>query len=477
MKVLEDQDGSVKISHIQFPERQVVGVLLGVVPKGTTLLEDIRKSLLCHPKFKKKQIDDLELEIGPFKIQQRFGKDEPRVGVVHVLARSTQSLDVLRILKRIYPSKPKPQGTYPLGVQYRFTIKSARLISKKHTQLASNLHGKLKLFNETVDTMEYAFIKNIHCPHMMISHITLNKIISSMSSMGYQHEGRPLILAIEQDYENGPTIFHYQRDLEQEVKERILTLPIMLKAGFGEGQARDWFNEGAWRLVEGYTASKIDEDNAFKGIRIKTNNQETWGSEAPEWDPMGQTQVMTDDEDDDIITNFDLIDLERKADHILGDEGMSTHTQEGYYDDIHADDSSTEATEDKPNAIDNSTEGETSSITEDSAQAQMLIIKNLLSSNGNNDDKIRIIQEMMKTYKSMDLAFLDSYVSSGTNEVDNIVEENGNGAKNEGNLDNDPESKDNKEGNEDNDPGEQDKGNPLLKDKKVKNSGNDQGKK
>ena len=83
----------------------------------------------------------------------------------------------------------------------------------------------------------------------------------------------------------------------------------------------------------------------------------------------------------------------------------------------------------------------------------------------------------MKTYKSMDLAFLDSYVSSGTNEADNIGEENDNGAENEGILDNDFESKDNKEGNEDDDPGKQDKSNPLLQHQKSKNPGNDQGKK
>ena len=204
------------------------------------------------------------------------------------------------------------------------------IVTKRQMRIAASLRSKMKNFNETALTMEYEYIKGIHNQHPKDPNITLNKFLSAIYSRKY--ENRPLFYAIEQDNLNDPTLFHYNVDLEQEVKEVVTALPILIEAVFGKAVATEWIDKAGWGALKNYTFTFIDPKDPFKGIIIKTHDNEDKKTPTKQYDEFEVNDLFPDEEADIYITNLDMIRMETEKTHILQDDGKSCQTSSSTVD-------------------------------------------------------------------------------------------------------------------------------------------------
>ena len=304
---------------IQSSSQECIGVLLGIVPMGANLLPDLASALLKHPRAQNK-VSQLDFTIEPFRTTRCMERHDPRVGVVHVHVASEEKLRAFPALRLIYPSRPKPHGNYPLGIQYRFARESASLVSDKDYALANTLCLKTKIFLTNCTTMKYPWIKSLHCQHPHQENTTLLKILVAMRSK----ENKPLFHAIEQDFDGDPMYFHFNYLMEQEACQVIQALPLFLEKMFGKEIALKWVDQYAWEEMSGYSAHHINPSNKAKSIKLVPNKVEDWEGLDEDWDIATESsQDISAEEGNIIIQNFDLLTLEKSLSHVLGDDTRS----------------------------------------------------------------------------------------------------------------------------------------------------------
>lgn len=315
-----EQGISLYKDPIQAEKRVVVGVLLGIVPKGRQLIDDLRTTILKKKGFQSPGMSSVELVIKLFQTEKRMNKNDPRVPVITVMCSDTNQESIFAKFKAMYPSKPKPRGSYPLGIQYRFTKDVNRLITPKDARIAKLLRAKMKNFQTTTDTHTYYGIKDIYKPVPNMEMTNLAKVLSAMKSS--QFEGKSLFYAIEQEYIEGPAIFHYDRAVEQEVRSIIMTIPKFIEGHFGKTTATELFTKDAWAMLENYSVTKTPT-----GIQISANDENDW----EDFNDDDEFGIDTYDEDNEgiiFISNFSLLSLETERTHILTDDGKSTRSIE-----------------------------------------------------------------------------------------------------------------------------------------------------
>ena len=122
---------------LQCGERECVGVLLGLIPVGEEYLNDLRLSILAHPRAT--ALKHIDLTIDLFRTGPVLAKTDPRVRVIHIIADKRTANLTYAILKAIYPSTPRPRSLYPMGDQRRFCKEGGRIVLKRDRSICNNL--------------------------------------------------------------------------------------------------------------------------------------------------------------------------------------------------------------------------------------------------------------------------------------------------------------------------------------------------
>ena len=146
----------------------------------------------------------------------------------------------------------------------------------------------------------------------------LAKVMSVMKSS--QFKGKSLFYAIEQEYTEGPAIFHYDRAVEQEVRSIIMTIPKFIKGHFGKKTAMELLTKDAWAMLQNYSVTKTPTS-----LQISTNDDNDW----EDFNDDDEFGIDTYDKDNDgiiFISNFSLLSLETEQTHILTDDRKSTRS-------------------------------------------------------------------------------------------------------------------------------------------------------
>lgn len=330
--VLTELQAFLAPDKLQCPHRCYLGNLLGPLVSEKSL-HTLEQQVISSADFRQHNIKDFALEIRRHLLSDRLTKDEPRVFDIHVMCNEDQRSLVRTILRRMYPSMPKPRGSYPSGIQYRFmdeVVSNTRIVSPQKFSVAVNLRAKQKAFQASVISKSYVHIKHLHLDHPMLPGVNLAQNLLTLKSQKYPD--RFLFLAIEQDYIMLPTIFHYSQEMEPEVKFVLPSLPLLCEGYFGSTVAKTWFHTSAWSLVEDeYGFERLeDEEGNPQGGRLFAKDTDPDLQTAQNWDvPTSDLQVAAfqADDFDIIISNMDVAILNSAPPvHILGDDGASTRT-------------------------------------------------------------------------------------------------------------------------------------------------------
>ena len=169
---------------------------------------------------------------------------------MHVFVPDSVKAKARACLAKTFPSKVK--GDYPLGIQYRFVPNTADtdfVVSTKAREIARRLKNKQAGFLDNLISRDNNHIKSIFKNHPKDENINLLKILSALRSKKYPE--RQLFVSIEQEYDEGPVIFQYSSEMENEADGIIPVIPLYIKGLFGD-VIKYWFKPSADIGVEGY---------------------------------------------------------------------------------------------------------------------------------------------------------------------------------------------------------------------------------
>ena len=306
---------------LQCKSRACAKVLLGPLPLLEQTLRDLAQQITCHPIAVRLGITAVELKIELFRLGKVMNADKLRVRVIHVYVDVKILAAACRALKKIYSSKPKPRSNYPMGKQYRAFLLADQIFTDYDVAVGKNLRTKVKRFQGDSMTEKYEHIKSIYRPSPIDPNVSLACLLLALKATA--RKGKLLFLALEQEYDNSPVIFHYHCITHQQAHQTITTLPLVISQMFGKPVADAWFNAEAWYDLDKFSSEFVDPDDVNQGVRIKRAALEDWEETDSDFE-LNDLEDVNPEDSEIIISNFDLVKLETEAGHQIGDDTGST---------------------------------------------------------------------------------------------------------------------------------------------------------
>ena len=227
----------------------------------------------------------------------------------------------------LYPSSPLPIPNYLLFKQFRAFKLPDKIIFPREFPIATNLRSKLKRFQDDTLTESYHHCKSIYYASPLDQNVTLAKLLMSMRATARQ--GKQLFLLLEQDHDKGKLIFHFNKNTYQQAFEVISTLPLFIEAVLGEDVAKHWFMEDVWYDLELFKYELVDPLDPMKEVKIITTKTDNWNNSDSDF-KIHKLEHVDDEEGSQIlITNFDMVKMETKISHPLGNDGCLTWLRPG----------------------------------------------------------------------------------------------------------------------------------------------------
>ena len=325
---LESLQGFMEVDRMQCSSRYYIGNLFGPVP-GEQTLRDIEDAIKDRPEYVNSNITDLRLVVERHKLTKNVTQNTPQVSNIHVYVNKEKAAEAHHLLRKTFPSKPKPRASYPEGIQYRFApeiISGQSIVTKRKRSIIANLITKQLGFNKNNRIWEYEYLKNMHKPHPNFPNITLYKILLAMRSKN--NENIYLFNLVEQDFANDVAKFHYDVSLETELAEVLPALPLIIQGHFGEAIAKQWFTDNAWLPVSDYKFEYLDDNDHAQGARVYPTTTDDLAGLDDNWyqDTDGLLEDIADEDEGFIIANLDLAKLDQQSRSILNDDGNSCAT-------------------------------------------------------------------------------------------------------------------------------------------------------
>ena len=227
-----------------------------------------------------KQLEIVEKEINIF--QGNSKKKVKRTKAMHVFVADPIKAQTRACLAKTFPSKVK--GDYPLGIQFRFVPNTADtdfVVSSKARDIAKRLKYKQAGFLDNLIVRENNHIKSIFKENPKDENINLLTILSALRSKRYPV--RQLFVSIEQEYDEGPVIFQYSSEMENEADGIIPVIPLFIKGIFGD-ILDYWFKPSADIGIEGYEFLQSEKKVVPSKDNVLSNLDEDWDQSLRKYD-------------------------------------------------------------------------------------------------------------------------------------------------------------------------------------------------
>ena len=321
----------ILVDPLQCEKRACAKVLLGPLLELEQSRKDLAARIVAHPMAVRLGVKAVEILIELFRTGKVMTRDELKVRVLHVYVDAKVLPQARKLLKFLFPSKPKPRILYLNGWQFRAFHAGGMIMSDYDTAVAKNLRTKLRRFQDDTMLERYPHCKSIYRRSPVDPNVTLAKLLLSLKST--VRRGKPLFYVIEQQHDNAELVFHFHRSTHQQANQTITTLPLMIEAMFGKVVAEEWFTQDAWYELDDFKCEVVDPDDLNKGVRIIRTEVDVWEDSDSDFEVHELEEVNLDDRQI-VISNFDLVRLENEAPHQIGDDTQSTWTYSSeYYED------------------------------------------------------------------------------------------------------------------------------------------------
>ena len=215
---------------------------------------------------------------------------------MHVFVAETVKAQARACLSKTFPSKVK--GDYPLGIQFRFVPNTADtdfVVPSKARDIAKTLKNKQAGFLDNLIVRENNHIKSIFKEHPKDNNINLLTILSALRSKKYPNQ--QLFVSIEQEYDEGPVIFQYSSEMENEADGIIPVIPLFIKGIFGD-MLNYWFKPSADIGIEGYEFVHSKKKVIPSKDNVLTNLDEDWDQSMMNYDDDSISDYDSDRDDD-----------------------------------------------------------------------------------------------------------------------------------------------------------------------------------
>ena len=274
VKRVEEMECEVLVDRIQSEKRCVTGYLAGPLITESTA-DELAEALLSLRIYSINGITQLEIVEKEINIFQGNSKKRvKRTKAMHVITANAVKAKARACLAKTFPSKVK--GDYPLGIQYRFVPNTADtdfVVSSKARDIAKRLKNKQAGFLDNIIIRENNHIKSIFKSHPSDNNINLQKILTALRSKRYPT--RQLFVSIEQEYDEGPVIFQYSSEMENEADGIIPVIPLYIKGVFGNME-NYWFKPSADIGIEGYEYLHEERRVIPSKSNVLANLDEDW---------------------------------------------------------------------------------------------------------------------------------------------------------------------------------------------------------
>ena len=138
-------------------------------------------------------------------------------------------------------------------------------------------------------------IKSIFKNHPKDENINLLKILTALRSKKYPN--RQLFVSIEQEYDEGPVIFQYPSEMENEADGIIPVIPLYIKGLFGD-MGNHWFKPSADIGIEGYEYLQEERRVVPSKSNVLANLDEDWDQSMMRYDDDSISDYDSDGDDD-----------------------------------------------------------------------------------------------------------------------------------------------------------------------------------
>lgn len=295
-KRVEEMECEIMVDRIQSEKRFVAGYLAGPLITESTAdeLADSLLSLIIYPINGITQLEIVEKEINIF--QGNSKKRVKRTKAMHVIVDNAVKAKARACLAKTFPSKVK--GDYPLGIQYRFVTNIADtdfVVSSKARDIAKRFKNKQASFLDNIIRRENNHIKSIFKNHPKDENINLLKILTTLRSKKYPN--RQLFVSIEQEYYEGPVIFQYSSEMENEADGIIPVIPLYIKGLFGD-MDNYWFKPSADIGIEGYEYLHKERRVVPSKSNVLANLDENWDQSMMRYDDDSISDYESEGDDD-----------------------------------------------------------------------------------------------------------------------------------------------------------------------------------
>ena len=296
IKKVEEMECEIIVDRIQSERRCVAGYLAGPLITESTA-DELADSLLNSKIYSINGIKQLEITEKEINIFQGNSKKKvKRTKAMHVFVPDSVKAKSRACLAKTFPSKVK--GDYPLGIQYRFVPNTADtdfVVSTKAREIARRLKNKQAGFLDNLISRDNNHIKSIFKNHPKDENINLLKILSALRSKKYPE--RQLFVSIEQEYDEGPVIFQYSSEMENEADGIIPVIPLYIKGIFGD-VIKYWFKPSADIGVEGYEYVQSEKKVVPSKSNVLSNLDEDWDQSTMKYDDDSISEYDSDEDDD-----------------------------------------------------------------------------------------------------------------------------------------------------------------------------------
>ena len=156
--------------------------------------------------------------------------------------------------------------------------------------------------------------------------ITLIKVLMALKSKRFSE--RQLFLCIVQEFKDGPVLFQYSLELEDEADGIIPVIPLYLEGKFGQG-IRKWMKPSATIGTAGYEYDIKSNKVVPHGNNILNNLNEDWEQRINkyDYDDYSLSDVGSEDEQGGFAIEFGELDFDNnKKKSNLNDDSASLGT-------------------------------------------------------------------------------------------------------------------------------------------------------
>ena len=247
---LRSHNCSLEVDDIQHPSRVVTGQLLGPVPQDFTL-KAIRKKLLRNPAFSNKTHRQFSLVSDLYKINEERVEASYRTQVVTIVTTPALRDQLSIIFRGLYPARPR--SAYIHGIHWRFLPDLSQPsfpVTSDHISLAMALRLKQQEFLKTVQTCDYAHVRNLNRTLDDHPSAHLHSLLMSLKSVSQPDTN--LFLMVEQEFQVSNTKFTFTPNMANEARAIIPVLPLILKEKYGQSVSQ-WFQSSAFSMLSEFS--------------------------------------------------------------------------------------------------------------------------------------------------------------------------------------------------------------------------------